>query len=86
MWTASDKELPNPGLEQQGNYDKSFTYFCFQEIFYEASSGRALVSGSEGCGFDHCPMLDASMWCQSHARIDSYTQFRFITEKIRKYR
>jgi len=43
------------------------------------SSGRALSSQSEGCGFNPYSMLDGSN--VSHARINSYAQFWFIKEK-----
>jgi len=46
------------------------------------SSGKALGSRSEGRGFDSCPVSNARWkWFQSHARIDSYTQFWCIMEK-----
>jgi len=41
------------------------------------SSGRALGSRSEGRGFDSNARWK---WCQSHAMIDSNTQFWFIIE------
>jgi len=43
------------------------------------SSVIALVSLSEGRGFD--PSNARWKWCQSHDRIDFYTQFWFIIEK-----
>ncbi len=39
---------------------------------------------AEGCGFDPRPIQ--WKWCQSHARINSYTQLWQIIEKIRNYR
>jgi len=43
------------------------------------SSGRALGSQSDGCGFDPRPMLGES-GVKSHARINFCTQFWFIIE------
>ncbi len=46
------------------------------------SSGRALGSRSEGCGFDPCPMLDGSGVKAMPGSIPTPVHYR----KIRKYR